>query len=228
MADGPLNIVVFGNKGGTGKSMLAEHMAVWLAEYDQDRAVMLTDLDARQGDSLLFAQRRAEAWPELPQIDALAPKDAEELRLMLQKAKKIGAHIVVDCPPADSQLAMEACKHADAILFPFRAGAHDIRALGRATEIARETYTPGRPPVVIGVVNFYDDRTMESRIALDALKERSDVFIFAGVIGQRTLFNKALMTHRAVWELSPTSPGAKEARSVCENVYQALTGGSSR
>lgn len=214
--------VVFGNKGGTGKSMLAEHLAVYLAEADQDRSVVLIDLDARQGDSLLFAQGRGASWPDAPVVDAFAPKDAAELAAIIEKLEKAGTNIVVDCPPADSPLALEACKHADGILFPFRAGAHDLRALGRATEIARSTYKPGRPPLLLAVVNFYDPRTLEARIALDALKERSDVFTFTGVIGQRTAFNQALMSHLAVWEHAPSSAAAKEARSVAGNVVKAL------
>jgi chromosome partitioning protein len=215
-------IVVFGNKGGTGKSMLAEHLAVYLAETDKDRSVVLIDLDARQGDSLLFASGRSEKWQDAPVVDAFAPKDVPELKAAFKRLAEVGTNVVVDCPPADSPLAMEACGMADAIIFPFRAGAHDLRALGRATEIARATYRPDRPPVLLAAVNFFDQRTLEARIALDALKERSDVFTFIGVIGQRTSINEALMSNLAAWELRPKSPAAKETRSVCANAVDAL------
>jgi chromosome partitioning protein len=218
----PKIFVIFGNKGGTGKSMLAEHLAVYLAETDLDRSVVLMDLDARQGDSLLFASGRTEKWADAPAVDAFAPKDVPELQAAFTRLAKIGANIVVDCPPADSPLAMEACRHAEAIIFPFRAGAHDLRALGRATEIARATYRPDRPPVLLAAVNFFDQRTLEARIALDALKERSDVFTFVGVISQRTSINEALMVNLAAWELRPKSPAAKETRSVCANAVNAL------
>ena len=220
---GQKTFVIFGNKGGTGKSMFAEHLAVYLAEVDTDRSVVLVDLDARQGDSLLFAGGRKEKWPDAPSVDAFAPKDVPELTSSIDRLRKIGANIVVDCPPADSPLAMEACAHADAIIFPFRAGAHDLRALGRATEIARATYRPDRPPVLLAAVNFYDARTLEARIALDALKERSDVFTFVGVISQRTAINEALMVNLAAWELRPKGPAAKELRSVCANSLDALS-----
>lgn len=219
-------IVVFGNKGGTGKSMLAEHLAVHQAEADSDRAVLLMDLDARQGDSLLFAQGRAQRWPDLPQVQGFAPKDETEMLGALQRMKKLGANVVIDCPPADSPLAMTACAHANAILFPFRSGAHDLRALGRATEMARATYQPGIPPILLAVVNFYRPSLLEARVALDALKERSDVFTFAGVIGERTNFNQALLSHRAVWETAPGSPAAQEIQSVCKNIRTAIKRGS--
>jgi len=205
--------VVFGNKGGTGKSMTAAHLAVYLK--GQGRAVAVLDLDARQGDSMGFFEKRKDGTP------VCAPVDTAELDKMLGSMSAAGADVVVDCPPADSPLSLRACDYANALVMPFRAGANDARALGRAIRIASQSQTVNGTPRLLSVVNFLQPSTRDSK-ALMALLQSSDLFQFMGSIGQRTAFNDAIRQGKAVWETAPGSVAAQEAWDVCGSIHAAI------
>ena len=202
-------LTVFGNKGGTGKSMTAVHLAVSL--MDRGRRVIAVDLDARQGDTKAFFEARGQE-----QVVAI-PNEVEELLELFENAKAQDVDVVVDCPPADSPMAMAAAEHSDGTIYPFLSGANDARSLGRAIRIATQTQQPG---ALFCLVNKYKN-TNDAR-ALVAMLGSVGVFTMAGVVGDRNAFNSALRAGRTVWEMNEDAKAVLEMRAICDNIHRVM------
>ena len=200
---------VFGNKGGTGKSMTTVHLAVSLME--KGRRVLAVDLDARQGDTKAFFEARGQ------EAIVAVPTEVEELLNIFEKAKASDVDVVVDCPPADSPMAMAAAEHSDGTIYPFLSGANDARSLGRAIRIATTTKQPG---ALFCLVNKYKN-TNDSR-ALVAMLGSVGVFTMAGVVGDRNAFNSALRAGRTVWEMNEDPKAVSEMTGVCESIHRVM------
>lgn len=118
-----MNIVVWADKGGVGKSTLATSLAVTLG-------LRLLDLDP-QGDALRWGQSRYESGTCTLEVSAIA--SAAEARAALTSGK--GA--IADCPPGQSDAALTAVALADLLVIPCRSGDADMVALGRSLDVAR-------------------------------------------------------------------------------------------
>lgn len=202
--------VIYGNKGGTGKSMIAAHLAVFIR--GKGHPTLVLDLDARQGDAIGFFQKR-----KGNDVPVLAPATPEEMLDLIKAYTAKGFDIVVDCPPADTPLVVAACKQAAVLVMPFRPGANDARALGRALRMATQLESENRGKLC-SVVNFLKTGTRDSR-AIVGLLQTADLFNFAGIIGDRTAFNDALRRFKTAWEDDPASKAAEEALEVCSAIY---------
>ena len=202
--------VIHNRKGGVGKSTLATHLAIYL--QSQGRPVFLLDLDARQSDSFDFLKGRRERHPDFAPLEAFEPKSPEEVSYYIDQMKARGADVVVDCPPADSDLAMAAVASADALVTPFKAGGNDARAVGRVLRMIAE---PGlMPPKLLALINEFRPRVIDDR-NLYSLLNSAGIFTFCGVLGNRREFKTTASECMTVWETDPGSIAASEALAVC-------------
>lgn len=209
--------VVHNRKGGVGKSTLATHLAVYL--QTQGRAVILLDLDARQADSFDFCLSRKEKYPDLAAIEAFEPKTPDEVGYYVDNAKAAGVDVVIDCPPADSDLALAAVDVGSCLLTPFKAGGNDARAVGR---VLRMVAQPGMTqPKLLAIINEFKPRNIDDRNLLSLL-QAAGIFTFCGVLGQRKEFKQTVSQAQTVWELAPDSAAAQEALAVCGQIDRAV------
>jgi chromosome partitioning protein len=130
-------IAILSQKGGTGKTTLALHLAV-AAEKD-GRSTVVIDLDP---------QASAAGWKDTrPQETAIVvPAPSARLAQALEAARKGRAALVlIDSAPhsGDDALAAEA---ADLILIPCRAAILDLRAIATTARIAK---LAGKPTFVV-------------------------------------------------------------------------------
>lgn len=207
--------VVHNRKGGTGKSTLACHLGIYLLQ--RGYPVMVLDLDDRQSDSSDFFRDRRERYPDQPVIHLQNPTSPAEVESILLQARSAGIDVVVDCPPADSPLAMAAVDLADALVTPFQAGGNDARALGRVLRVAQRA-SEAR---LLALVNRFRPRQNDDR-NLSSLLQTAGVFTFVGVLGDRKDFRGAATEGLAVWELAPGSAAALEALAVCGLIDRAV------
>jgi chromosome partitioning protein len=131
--------VVLGNeKGGSGKSTTAMHIAVALAHAGF--AVGVIDLDARQStvaryieNRAAFATRRAVALV-MPQVAVIADIDADTDRSALNARLADWAgldFIVIDTPGRDSVLGRTALAAADTVVTPMNDSFVDLDLIGQ-------------------------------------------------------------------------------------------------
>lgn len=145
-------IIVFGNeKGGTGKSTLAMHLAIFLLQ--QKKQVGLIDIDARQGTVSRYCMNRRSYQAHLPQPLCLAihsnhitriSDHNEELSItndniptaeqLVQYALSQMQHcdfIIIDTPGNDTELSRIAHTYADILLTPVNESMIDIDLLAQ-------------------------------------------------------------------------------------------------
>lgn len=129
-------IVVIGNeKGGTGKSTLAMHLAVlWLR---QGKKVATMDLDGRQGTLSKYLENR-KAFATRRQIDLPMPEHVRMtnisnevlfLRAQLERLRNDFDVIILDTPGADTALSSEALFQADILITPVNDSLVDLDVL---------------------------------------------------------------------------------------------------
>ncbi|MBP5160868.1 MAG: AAA family ATPase [Alphaproteobacteria bacterium] len=129
-------IVVIGNeKGGTGKSTLAMHLAVlWLR---QGKKVVTMDLDGRQGTLSKYLENR-KAFATRRQIDLPMPEHVRMsnisnevlfLRAQLDRLRNDFDVIILDTPGADTALSSEAIFQADLLVTPINDSLVDLDVL---------------------------------------------------------------------------------------------------
>ena len=137
------HIIVVGNeKGGSGKSTTAMHVAVALMQ--EGRSVATLDVDARQGTfSRYLANRQAfiraagtdhVRMPDHYAVEAPRPgadpeTEAERLRLLLEGAMINHQVVVVDTPGSMNALSALAHSYADTLITPINDSFVDLDVL---------------------------------------------------------------------------------------------------
>ena len=140
------HVIVFGNeKGGTGKTTTAMHIAIALVRMG--RAVAIIDLDGRQRtfaryieNRAAFASRSGNALP-MPSVEVVertkgARPDAdvdEAVRLndALARAREIADFIVIDTPGNDTTLSRLGHAAADTLVTPMNDSFLDFDLLAK-------------------------------------------------------------------------------------------------
>lgn len=122
-------LVLGGEKGGSGKSCLAQNLAVWLQRQGTD--VLLLDADP-QGTSRDWASER-EQNPNLQDIP-VQPAQGDIRKTIQDRAKRYEA-IVVDAGGADSVALRSALVVATHALLPFRPKRRDLKTLPHVEKI---------------------------------------------------------------------------------------------
>src|SRR5260370_35015823 len=118
-------IAVMSQKGGTGKTTLALHLAVAAAD-----GAAVGDLDP---------QASATAWRDLRRAENPAVVSVQPSRLAqaLETAKAArAAFVIVDTAPHSQASALAAARAADLLLIPRPPASLDLRALAASADLA--------------------------------------------------------------------------------------------
>jgi chromosome partitioning protein len=150
--------IVFANeKGGTGKSTTAVHIAVALA-YRGARVVAI-DLDSRQRTLARYLENRADTASRR-QIDLPTAKcetfegDVEGLEALVAEFGAGADYVIFDTPGRDDPLARHAATEADTLVTPMNDSFVDFDLIG---QVEGETFKVKR-------LSFYAELIWEARI----------------------------------------------------------------
>ncbi len=192
-----MRIIVFASqKGGSGKTTLAGHLAVE-AERQGAGPVALIDTDP-QGSLAKWWNVRQSANP------AFIQSVFSNLFHDLDRARSEGFNLVViDTPPAVTRAISEVVAYADLVIAPTRPSPHDLRAVGPTMEIAE---TRGKQ--LIFVVNGATARARITSEAAIALSQHGTVA--PTTIHQRVDFAASMIDGRTVMEIDPVCRSALE------------------
>lgn len=154
----PHRIVFANEKGGTGKSTTAVHVAVALA-YKGARVAAI-DLDPRQRTLYRYFENRAETCHrrgiDLPtaQFDVFEGGEAAELEALAETIGTGCDFIVFDTPGRDDPLARHAATEADTLVTPLNDSFVDFDLIG---QVDAETFKVRR-------LSFYAELIWEARL----------------------------------------------------------------
>lgn len=124
-------ILVGGEKGGAGKSCLAQNLAVYLQQSQRD--VLLLDADP-QGTTTDWVKERDEndELNNIPSVQA-----SGNIRSVLKDLDKRYQDIIIDAGGQDSEALRSAMTIATHMLLPFRPKRRDLKTLVHVEQLIR-------------------------------------------------------------------------------------------
>lgn len=180
-------VAIASQKGGSGKTTLAGHLAVQ-AERSGAGPVALIDTDP-QGSLAEWWNVRAAETPVFAQC-AVAGLSDDVTRL-----RGLGINLlVIDTPPAIETTIAEVVRVADLVIIPARPSPHDLRAAGATVELVERL---GKP--LVFVINAAAPRARITAEAVFALSQHGT--LAPAMIHQRTAYAASMIDGRTVMEL---------------------------
>lgn len=157
------HLIVFANeKGGTGKSTTAVHVAVALAA--QGRRVAVIDLDTRQRTMVRYLENRAatarkdQAELASPRFEVFDPDKDANILGRIDALAEDAEFVIVDTPGRDDPYAMKAVTRADTLVTPINDSFIDLDLIG---QVDPDTYRIKRPSFYAEVV--WDARKVRAK-----------------------------------------------------------------
>lgn len=202
-------VAIVSQKGGSGKTTLATHLAA--AATAAGYVTCLVDTDP-QATAAAWGDWRERAEPEV----ITAPP--ARLARTLKDASNLGAEvIIIDTPPHADAAAREAVKVADLVLIPCRPRAFDLHAIQTTAELAsfsrKEAFVvfnaaPPRAPAL-----FAEASLLVRKLGLE---------VAPIMVADRAAFHHSTAQGKTAFEVDPSGKGADEMNTlwqwVCNQV----------
>jgi len=206
-------LTMLAQKGGTGKTTLAIHLAALVSE--SFNKVVIADTDP-QASAMVWRQRRTHATPEVFAYTAASLQDE------IPRLKAAGTDLlIIDTPPHSTADATITAGMADFIIIPSRPAILDLSAIGDSVSIANEVGTSGAillnccpPPTRFGETAI----VQEAREALAVY----NMPVMPIAVSQRAAFSHALIDGRAVTEFEKNGKAASEVGVMWEWIKKEL------
>jgi chromosome partitioning protein len=194
-------VAIISQKGGSGKTTIAVHLAV-CAERARKR-VAIIDLDP-QASALEWRSRRA---AESPEVITATP---EQLPALLTQAKANGADLaIIDTAPHSNRAATVAADLADIVLIPCRPSAFDVAAITTTLDIIKLTKAKERAAILLNAASARGSVTNEAEAGLSAVAPVAPVRMY-----HRAAYSHAVNDGRSVEEYEPHGKAAEEIRAL--------------
>jgi chromosome partitioning protein len=194
-------VAILSQKGGTGKTTMALHLAVASEKAGQLAAVI--DLDP---------QASAAGWKDSRQAETpvVVSVPATRLPQALEAARAGGADLsLIDSAPHSGDVALAAAEAADLILIPCRAGILDLRAIGATARIVKLS---GKRAFV--VLNAMPPRAPNVLADARAAVSMHGLDVSPMSLQQRAAYAHALTAGQTAHEYEPTGKAADEVAEL--------------
>ncbi|MDE0166381.1 MAG: ParA family protein [Bryobacterales bacterium] len=201
-------IAIVSQKGGSGKTTLALHLAVASAAAERRTAVI--DLDPQASAANWSDRREAELPVVLSAHASRLPREIARVR------ETGGEMLYVDTAPHSDSAALEAARSSDLVLIPCRPAILDLEAITNTLAFLRTTGTP-----VLVVLNAIAATGQDARLAEQALSSHQ-VETCPVRIGRRIALARALVIGQAAQEFEPGGKAAREVRMLHDFVLRRL------
>ena len=201
-------IAVLNQKGGSGKTTIATHLARALQLDGAD--VLLVDSDP-QGSARDWAAVREDQPLTVVGIDR--PTIDRDVKNVARKVD----FVVIDGAPQAADLAVSAIKAADFVLIPVQPSPLDGWASAEMLALVTEARIYRPELAARFVLNRCDARTVLARETVETLADH-DPPALATAIGQRVAFAAAVQSGRLVSELDEGTPAAREIAALADEI----------
>jgi chromosome partitioning protein len=192
---------VITQKGGSGKTTMALHLAV-IAQQSGLKTVIV-DADPQQS-ALKWAVIRNQAKP------VVVPCVAADLRRLLPRLERDGVDLaLIDTSPRASRDTIDIAAHADLIILPARPSILDLPAVEDTLRLIGSSGDLDRVAIVLNAVPPQTDEGDQAAAILGKLGP-----LLPERIGERVDYRKALTAGRGITEFAPSSRAAKEMMAL--------------
>ncbi|BDX06322.1 AAA family ATPase [Planctobacterium marinum] len=204
-------IAVGGEKGGSGKSCLAQNIAVYIRHALSD-SILLVDCDPQRTTSSWVQERNDN--PDVPKINCiqLFGKVREEL-LSLSRHYE---YMVIDCGGQDNLALRSALAVAQHVLVPIRPKRRDLKTVAHMEDII-STCKMANPHMNMAFVLTQCPAlpTMVNRI-IEAKEvcESYDLAVLNAITYSRNIYDDSEEDGMSVFERDPNGKAAAEIRAV--------------
>lgn len=205
-------IAVLNQKGGSGKTTIATHLARAL-QLDGN-GVLLVDSDP-QGSARDWAAVREDQPVTVVGIDR--PTIERDLKHIARQD-----FVVIDGAPQAADLAVSAIKAADFVLIPVQPSPYDIWATADLVELVKQRIevTDGRPQVAFVVSRAIKGTRIGAEVA-EALAGYG-LPVLESRITQRVSYPGTAAAGTTVLDTAPTGAAAAEVRALSAELKQKL------
>lgn len=197
-------IVVTSQKGGSGKTTLAAHLAVEV-ERAGDGPAWLIDTD-KQGTLSLWHERRESETPQ--RADVPFAHLAHGLKRLQEDG---GAYCFIDTPPTISEQSETVLGLADLVLIPVRPSPADLWAVSETVALVKAAAKP-----FLFVITQAKAQASITAQTIAALSEHGRVA--QTFIADRVPYAVAMTGGRTAPELGARTPAAEEIAGVWRDV----------
>lgn len=198
-------LVIGGTKGGSGKTLLATHLAVLRAAKGRD--VLLIDAD-EQGSAIDFTRQRQQRMKDGPGYTAIQTREADVAVQVRQMAPKYG-DIIIDVGGRATASQRAALAVAETLLIPFSPTSVDLWTADTVVALLKDA-RPFNPGIrACAVLNKAFPRGSDNIEAAAILREYPEHWTYLDApIGNRKAFSNAFGGGYAVTEYQPKDPKA--------------------
>jgi len=211
-------VSVVNQKGGSGKSTIACHLAAMNAV--EGKKTMLFDLDS-QGSSIGFRDQRPEDRPQFAANTLLKPTLYRDIT-----AYENFDEIIVDAGGRDSVLFRSAILPADLIVIPVEPGIFDFWALEDTLqvvdEIRAQTGKEYRAIIVYNKVTAGSNISIAAKNKIEEIAQKHNVMIAKSQLCHRVGYGEAILKGLSVTECNGNNYNSPkvEMKSLFAEIYE--------
>lgn len=198
-------ITIAQQKGGAGKTTVAAHIAVALAQ--KGNRVAIVDIDP-QGSLSYWHGVREERFGEGYTGLIFNALSGWRVGSEVSRLRKQCDFIVIDSPPHTETEARTAIRSADLIIIPVQPSPTDVWATKATLDLAKAEQIPVR--LVLNRV------PANSRLAATIAEGLTD--LTETTLGSRVLFASSLLEGRTATESDPSSVAAQEVKALVKEI----------
>ncbi|MBE0401355.1 MULTISPECIES: ParA family partition ATPase [Halomonadaceae] len=205
-------IAVLNQKGGSGKTTIATHLATALMLAGHD--VLLVDSDP-QGSARDWAAVREDQ--PVPVVGIDRPTIGRDLKNLARKE-----FVVIDGAPQAADLAASAIKAADFVLIPAQPSPYDIWATADLVELVKQRIeiTDGKMQAAFVVSRAIKGTRIGSEVT-NALNEY-ELPVLESRVTQRVIYPTTAATGTTVFDQDPDGPASTEINALMNELKEKL------
>ena len=208
-------LLLGGEKGGSGKSCLAQNLAVWLQARGGD--VLLLDADP-QGTTADWAAERTDQddLKAIPVVQAHG-----NIRQTLLDLRGRYRQIVVDAGGADSEALRSAMTVATHMLIPFRPKRRDLKTLPKVENLAKLATAVNSALIVRAVITQCPALPSQAQRILDAKEACTSFGVqpLDAITTARNIYDDADENGRSVLESGADSRAIEEIEMLASELW---------
>ncbi len=205
-------ILIGGEKGGAGKSCLAQNLAVYLQTKNRD--VLLLDADP-QGTTTDWIKERDDndELPDIPSVQA-----SGNIRSILKDLQNRYEDIVIDAGGQDSEALRSAMTIATHMLLPFRPKRRDLKTLSHMEQILKLAKTVNPDLIARAIITQCPTLPSQVQRILDAKDACNSFGIEAlnNITTNRNVYDDADENGLSVFEVSTDLKAKGEIEGIAK------------
>lgn len=214
-------ILVGGEKGGSGKSCLAQNIAVYLTQ-ELNSSVLMVDCDPQRTTSDWIQERNTN--PQLPHVNCVQLYG--KIRNDLLSLESHYDYIIVDCGGQDNLALRAAMSVAAHVLIPLRPKRRDLKTVPHMEDIISTCQMVNPKLHAAFVITQCPSLPSMAKRILEAKEvcQTYDVPVLDAITFNRNIYDDSEEKGLSVMEIDPNGKAANEIRGIVDELLSKNLG----